>query len=203
MIDDVSIVKHYINYFGQEPLFSMKFKIKEMEAIKVHVFYPTKKYNFYKLATSGCSYILGDYNEYMMFLSKECNVDRPSVSTTFMFFPMFLIKASLIGLDMGEKMSFFDIANLKHENAAGVMYLPSQIIPDPGILSYHSREKDIDFLQVMPLTQTQFNFATNCKNLSSFAELFYTHDKKGELISMHPFADKFELRDNYSVFKKY
>ncbi len=190
--DDV-IVKHYISSFNQKPLYSMKFGLKNID-VKIHIFYPTEEYDFYKLCTSGCTYLLNDKNEYMMFLSKDVPVNKGSVDDEFIFYPLFLLKASLIGLDSKVDMSFYDVSDLEQGDAKGVMYLPSQIIKDASVMKLDYEGKKYKFLQVMPLTEKQYQKAINSK-LTDFAEMFYTHDDKFNLVKMKPFADDFIKRD--------
>ena len=200
MLNDEIILKHYIKYFKQEPLFSMKFGFKEVD-VKIYVFYPSKEYDFYKLVTSGCSYLLDIKSEYMMFLSKNAPVQKGSDDDRFIFYPLFLLKSSLIGYDQGVDISYYDVANLKEEQAYGVMYLPPQVIKDKNILSLQKEDEHINFLQVVPLSKRQYEYALN-HSLVEFAEIFYKHDKKDKVISCNPFADEYLKRDELPLFNK-
>lgn len=193
-LNDNIIVRHYIESLNQEPEYSIKFGLKGID-VKIHVFYPTIEYNFYKLCTSGCTYLLNDKNEYMMFLTKNVPVEKGSNNDDFIFYPLFLLKASLIGLDSKTNMDFFDVSDLNQGEAKGVIYLPSQVIKNTSIMKMNYEGKNYNFLQVMPLTLKQYERALVVDKLTDFAEMFYTHDENYNIIRMEPFADDFIKRD--------
>ena len=109
-MDEQMLLNHYNSIFDQKPEFSMKLGLKEAKKLKIYVYYPNSKHDFYKLVTSGCTFLYQDRNEYMMFLSKDTPVVKGTADKNLIFYPLFLLKASLIGIDQGLFLSYYDLA---------------------------------------------------------------------------------------------
>ena len=93
-MDEQMLLNHYNSIFDQKPEFSMKLGLKEAKKLKIYVYYPNSKHDFYKLVTSGCTFLYQDRNEYMMFLSKDTPVVKGTADKNLIFYPLFLLKAS-------------------------------------------------------------------------------------------------------------
>ena len=198
-MDEQMLLNHYNSIFDQKPEFSMKLGLKEAKKLKIYVYYPNSKHDFYKLVTSGCTFLYQDRNEYMMFLSKDTPVVKGTADKNLIFYPLFLLKASLIGIDQGLFLSYYDLAELSEEEARGVIYLPPFAIENEEAMKLIYKDKDINFLQVMPLSSKQFEFAKR-HDTKRFSSIFYQMNKKKEIVKMNPFADDYLKRDDYLKF---
>lgn len=198
-MDEQMLLNHYNSIFDQKPEFSMKLGLKEAKKLKIYVYYPNRKHDFYKLVTSGCTFLYQDRNEYMMFLSKDTPVVKGTADKNLIFYPLFLLKASLIGIDQGLFLSYYDLAELSEEEARGVIYLPPFAIENEEVMKLIYKDKDINFLQVMPLSSKQFEFAKR-HDTKRFSSIFYQMNKKKEIVKMNPFADDYLKRDDYLKF---